>query len=318
MDEGKTGLPATVQRRTNHASIAAGLCFAVFLWGGNNTGVKYLVKFWPPIFTGCTRFLAAGVLFCVLLRWTKIFGETHAVSRELNRSLWWRGGLSLGLYILAFNWALKFSSVSHVALYLGASPVWALLWEGRPQRSWQSAQRYGAAALAFCGVAVLLWPALRRGTGSAPGEFLGVACSVLWTHFGRQCRVLGRDLTGPEVSAHTFWRAGVLLAPFSLVEILLQGAPMQTKLLSIQLFCILGGGIGAFALWNGALRYWKTSQVYLFNNLIPLSSMAWAHFCLDEPVTPTFWRAMILIGAGVLLGQANWEKFFGRRWLPTE
>jgi hypothetical protein len=46
--------------------------------------------------------------------------------------------------------------------------------------------------------------------------------------------------------------------------------------------------------------------------------MAWAHYCLGEQITATFWRAMILIGAGVLLGQADWQNFFGRRWLPTE
>ena len=74
----------------------------------------------------------------------------------------------------------------------------------------------------------------------------------------------------------------------------------------------------AFALWNNALRHWKTSQVYLFNNLVPVSTMTWAHFCLDEPFTRTFWAAMLLIGTGVLIGQANLQKIFGARWLPSE
>jgi len=310
---------ATVHKKPSQTTIAAGLIFAVFLWGGNNTGIKYLVKFWPPIFTGSTRFLLAGALFCALLRWTKLFGETHPISRQLSRLLWFRGGLSLAAYILAFNWALKLSSVSHITLYLGAAPVWALLWEGRPQKNWRSLQRYGAAALAFCGVCVLIWPALRRGVGSLPGEILGVVCSFLWAFNGVQCRILGRDLSGAEISAQTFWRVGIILAPFSLVEILkLPPVELRWDLLLVQLFCILGGGIVAFALWNGALRHWRTSQVYLFSNLVPLSSMAWAHYCLGEQITATFWRAMILIGAGVLLGQADWQNFFGRRWLPTE
>ncbi len=44
----------------------------------------------------------------------------------------------------------------------------------------------------------------------------------------------------------------------------------------------------------------------LFNNLIPLSTMTWAHFWLGEPVTHTFWTAMALIVAGVALGQMKW------------
>jgi drug/metabolite transporter (DMT)-like permease len=193
-----------------------------------------------------------------------------------------------------------------------------LLWEGRPERNWKSAQRYGAAALAFCGVLILLWPALRAGRGSLTGELLGFACGVLWTNFGNQCRALGRDLNGAEVSAHTFWRAGLILAPFAAGELFTQAAPVRTSLILAQLVCVLGGGVVAFAIWNSALRHWPTSRVYLFNNLVPLSSTAWAYFCLGEQLTSTFWPAMILIGAGVFLGQANWEKFFGRLWLPTE
>jgi drug/metabolite transporter (DMT)-like permease len=307
-----------VQKNPTSTAIAAGLLCAVFLWGASNTATKYLVETWPPVFTGCVRFMAAGAVFCALLRWTKLFGETHLVTPEINRQLWLRGGLSLATYILAFNWALKLSPVAHVALYLGASPVWALLWEGPPQRNWLSLQRYAAAALAFSGVVVLLWPALRHGSANLSGELLGVTCSVLWANFGRQCRVLGRDLTGPEVSAQTFWRVGIILAPFSLMEISVQAPPMRLNLLLALLVCVLGGSIGAIALWSAALRHWKTSQVYLFNNLIPLSSMTWAYFCLGEQITATFWKAMVLIAAGVLLGQANLQRLFGRLWLPTE
>ena len=31
---------------------------------------------------------------------------------------------------------------------------------------------------------------------------------------------------------------------------------------------------------------------------------------LGEPITPTFWAAMVLIVAGVVLGQADWAKIF--------
>jgi drug/metabolite transporter (DMT)-like permease len=55
-----------------------------------------------------------------------------------------------------------------------------------------------------------------------------------------------------------------------------------------------------------ALRRWPTSRVYLFNNLIPLSTATWAHFTLGEEVSPTFWLAMAMIVAGVMLGQWNW------------
>ena len=228
--------------------------------------------------------------------------------------------MSLAVYIVIFNWGLRFTSASHMALYLGASPVWALVWEGRGEEGVAQLLKRGlAAGLALLGVFTLFWPTLHSQHGSLPGELMGVSASVMWVVYGRQCRLLGRDLSGAEVSAHTMWRAGVLLIPLAALE---TGGRMTVhwdlKLALLQLYCIVGGGVIAFALWNNALRHWKTSEVYLFNNLIPASTMLWAYFCLGEPMTRTFWAAMGLIAAGVIIGQANWSKMLGNFWTPAD
>jgi drug/metabolite transporter (DMT)-like permease len=299
--------------------IVASLVFAVFLWGGNNTGVTFLVRSWPPLWVGGTRFLCAGLLMLAVLRWTDWLGRPSALSADLRRSLWWRGGLSLAVYIAAFNWAVRLTAVSHVALYLGAAPLWALLWERRSGLDRRElVKRYAAAGLALVGVGVLFWPTLRSGHSSLPGEALGLACSVLWTNYGRHGRALAANLSGAAVTAHTMWRAGVLLLPLGWIEVGTRGVPWNPKLVLVQLYCIVAGGVVAFALWNNALRHWKTSEVYLFNNLIPLSTMLWAHFTLGETMTTTFWLAMGLVISGVLIAQANWRAILRWRWIPAE
>jgi drug/metabolite transporter (DMT)-like permease len=298
-----------VRGLNSNFAIAASLTLAIFLWGGNNTGTKWLMQTWPPVATGSARFLCAGLLMTGLLRWTNWLGRANVIGRVANRALWFRGGLSLALYIVCFNWALRFTSASHVALYLGASPVWALLWEQRPQKSLASLKRYAAAAFALAGVVVLFWPALRDARTSLAGEALGLAGSVLWTVYGRQCRELGAQLPGGEVAAHTMWRAGVWLSPLAVIEIAMASQlNWSMEAVGVQTYCIVAGGVVAFGIWNNALRFWPASRVLLFNNLIPVSTMAWAHACLDEPVTQTFWTAMALIVAGVLLGQSGFLK----------
>jgi len=300
-------------------AIVAGLVFAVFLWGGNNTGVKVLVANWPPIWVGGTRFLCAGLLLLAVLHWTDWLGAPSALSADLRRKLWRRSGLSLAGYIVIFNYAVRYTVVSHVALYLGAAPIWALLWEGRAGKDTRELlKRYAASALALVGVAVLFWPALRSSGGNAAGEVLGLVASVLWTNYGRQCRVLGSSLSGAEITAHTMWRAGVLLMPLALIEVAASGLVWSAGLVLVQGYCVIAGGVVAFALWTNALRHWKTSEVYLFNNLIPLSTTLWARAWLNEPMTPTFWLAMLLIVSGVLIGQTNWQRLFGGKWLPPE
>jgi drug/metabolite transporter (DMT)-like permease len=295
----------------HNASIIASLLLVVFLWGGNNAGTKWLVTRWPPIWTGGIRFLLAGLLLLAVLRFTSWLGEYRPLTAESRRQLWLRGGLSLAVYIVAFNWALRLTAASHVALYIGASPVWTLLWEERPQRTWASARRYGAALLALAGVLVLFWPALRTAKPDLLGELFGLAASVLWANFSHQMRFLSARLSGAEVAAHTMWMSGIALMPFGLAEIAVHHVPLNTGCLGALAFCVVFGGVIPYALWNNALRHWRTSQVVLFNNLIPLSTMTWAYFILQEPVTPTFWTAMVLVVLGVMLGQANWTKIFG-------
>jgi drug/metabolite transporter (DMT)-like permease len=297
-----------VSQAKSNAAIAGGLLFVVFLWGGNNAGTKWLVAAWPPVWTGGTRLLCAGLLLLAVLRFTSWLGEYRAVTSRQRRQLWLRGGVSLAVYMVAYNWAMRLTAASHVALFIGASPVWTLLWEERPQRTWASARRYGAALLALGGVLVLFWPALKTGSESALGELFGLAASILWANFSHQMRILSADLNGAEVAAQTMWMSGVLLLPIGLAEIALSGLSFSARQLGVQGFCILFGGVIPYALWNNALRHWRTSRVVLFNNLIPLSTMIWTWFFLSEPFTPTFWVAMILIVAGVVLGQAGWAK----------
>jgi drug/metabolite transporter (DMT)-like permease len=108
------------------------------------------------------------------------------------------------------------------------------------------------------------------------------------------------------------------LAPPALAEIATHEIPWRMDLALVQLYCVVGGSVVAFAFWNNALRHWKTSQVYLFNNLIPLSNMAWAFVCLGEKITAGFWLAMSLIATGLVLDQADWQRLLGSRRPPVD
>lgn len=302
----------------SNGGIAFTLVLAVVFWGGNNVAVKYLLREWPPLWLGCTRFLCAGALMLGLLRWTSWLGQLSPLAPEQKRALWWRGGGSLALYIIFFNIALYYIPVSHIALHLGASPVWALLWEGAPKRSWQSLQRYLAAGLALCGVMVLFLPSLEPGSFQWFGEVLGLITSILWTNYSRQSRTFSDKLSGVEITAHTMWRAGILMIPLLLVEVAQRGIPWRWEFVALQGYSVLFGGVAAFALWNNGLRHWPTSRVFLFNNLIPISTMIWANLCLKEPFTGTFLTAMLLIVTGVVIGQTNWAKLLDKRRRTAE
>jgi drug/metabolite transporter (DMT)-like permease len=300
-----------VSEKKNNTAIAFSLLMVVSFWGGNNAGTKWLLGSWPPVFTGSMRFVFAGFILLAVLRFTSWLGEFEKLTPELRKQLWLRGGLSLAFYTITFNWALRLTSASHVALYLGASPVWALLAEERPRRTWASVRRYSAALLAVAGVLVLFWPALKAGKQTnLLGELCALVASVFWAFYSRQSRWLSARVNGLEVAAQSMWMAGVILIPIGFVEIYFHGLAVTPARIGVMAFCIMFGGVIPYAFWNNALRHWPASKVLLFNNLIPVTTSIWVYYTLGEPITPTFYLAMTLIIFGVLLGQIDLAKFF--------
>jgi len=312
------GFNFQVNERRSDFSIGLGLLMVAIFWGANNAATKYLVHTWPADWVGGTRLLCAGFLMMAIFRFTPFFGKLTPINRELNLQLWLRPGLWLGIYILVFTWALRFSPASHVVLYLGTSPIWTLLWDHPPSRTWASFQRYLAALMATCGVLVLFWPTLGQGKSGWIGEVLGMMCSILWANYGIQGRHVSKYLSGVELSAHSMWRAGLITSPLALYQLGKGNVVWRTDLVLVQIFCIVFGGVVAYAFWNIGLKAWPTSKVYLFNNLMPITTMAFSYWFLNEPVTRTFTVAMILVAGGVILGQTRWEKILGEKWFPPD
>ena len=295
-----------MSEKKDNAAVAFSLLVVVTFWGGNNAGTKWLLTSWPPVFTGCLRFAVAGLMLLAVLRFTHWLGQFEALTPALHKHLWLRGGLSLAAYTIAFNWALRLIPASHVALYLGASPVWALLAEQGPRRTWVSVRRYSAAMIAVAGVLVLFWPALRtQHSASMPGELCALLASFIWAFYSRQSRWLSSRINSLEVAAHSMWMAGVILIPLGLWEIAIHGLVVTPARVGVMSLCIVFGGVIPYAFWNNALRRWPASRVLLFNNLIPITTVTWVHFTLGETITPTFYLAMALILLGVILEQID-------------
>ncbi len=283
-----------------------GLILVVVLWGGNNAGTKWLLGHWPPVFTGCMRFGLAGSALLALLRFTPFLGRFEPISKTLMAQLFMRGGLSLAVYTITFNWALRLEPASHVALCLGASPVWALLFERIPARTWVGVRRYLASFIAVIGVLTLFWPTLSaRHQTSLLGEMCALGASFVWAFYSRQSRWLAARVNSLEVAAHSMWMAGLVLTPLAIAELAFHPIEIHQNQVFIMSLCVLFGGVVPYAFWNNALRVWPASRVLLFNNLIPVTTCVWVHLTLHEAITPTFYLAMALILCGVILEQID-------------
>ena len=289
-----------------NGSVTLAIVTAILVWGGNNVGMKVLVRDWPLLFTGSTRFLFAGAFLVLVLRLVpKLAGPGGIVLTPLQRRhLWIRGGIPLAGYCVLTHWCLVYIPASHFSLCLAASPAWALLWEDRFRFRRDSATHYLGIMLTLVGVVVLLWPSLTGNRGEWFGELLAVASGIVWVIYNQSCRVLSQDgLSGIQTAGSTMWRAGAIVAAPAIFELVSVGPfPVTATTLGIQAYCIIGGGT-AYMLWNWALSHWPVSRVSLVGNLNPVSTMVAAWLLIGEKLSANFFVSLALILGGVFIGQ---------------
>jgi drug/metabolite transporter (DMT)-like permease len=286
----------------SNLAITLGIATAMVLWGINNVAIRFMVQNWPPLFTAVTRMFCISAILLAVLRWTRWLGEPKPLSRKLHWEVWRQAGVWQATFVVLFSYALYFTGAARVGLVLAASPVWAVLLE---RKSGGMARKYLAAALAVIGIGLLLTPSLDGAVADWRGDVCALASSLAWVMFGRQCKGLGEHLSGVEVTGHTMWRAAVLMSPWAIYEAATHTLPPRPELFLVQTYCIVFGGVIAFSLHYHALRCWPMSRVFLWGNLLPITTMAAAWLILNEAVSGTFWIATALVAAAVAVGQSG-------------
>ena len=286
--------------------ILSAIGIAVFLWGGNNVATKIVITEWPPMWATCVRFLVSSALLLGLIQRVPSFGPSSPIDRDLKQRLWLGPGLSFTVYIVAFVWALKFTSASNVAVYFATSPVFAMLWDCYEGQRVPWKRMFLASCLTLIGIIWLFLPTLSGSEFGWFGDGLAFTGSLLWVNFSHLSRKFQGSLSAAQLNGEIFWRTAVLLSPFAIYDQLTSSISWNTNVVIAHIYATIGPSIFAFMAWSFALKNWPTSKVMLFVNLIPLLTALWARAILGEPIQNHFWIAMIFVAAGVYvsLGKA--------------
>lgn len=243
--------------------------------------------------TGPAAFAAIRLVSGALCLWLLVAWRRSGRGGGL-RPFWHPGGAaSLALYVLGFSFAyvtlpagvgalILFGGVQ-ITMFAGA----LLLREPVPARRW------AGAALAFGGLAWLLWPA----GGAAPdplGAALMAAAALGWGIYS----LLGRGATDPlGATAGNF----VFAAPLGLIllAILPDSATAQGVLLAILSGAVTSGC--GYALWYAVLPRLGAARAAVAQLCVPVIAAAGGLLLLGEGISLRFALAALLVLGGVLL-----------------
>jgi len=260
---------------------------------------KLVVGQITPLEMTSLRFLTATPIFMAIER------MTFKTRFESRGDLWKIAGLGLmgvGLVQASIAFGLKYTSVFHVGLLFGLSPLMTMIIAVLLRQEHFAVNKLAGSMVAFVGLYFLL-AAKHAGSALPPTYLLGDAIilvnMVLWSLYMILSKPLLQKYPPFSLTAYAFLFATLITLPITLFAI--HGIPWTvfTQLLWMQLaYIVLFATIMTYFLNAVALARVEASIVAIFIMLQPFFATIFAYFILHEVIT----LPMALEGLLILLG----------------
>nr|WP_240732181.1 DMT family transporter [Geobacter sp. FeAm09] len=223
----------------------------------------------------------------------------------------WRPGLAVGLlFALEFLFVgqgLRYTSASHMAVFLYTAPAFAALglhWR-LPAERLQRFQWFGI-LLAFAGIVIAFFGRSQQAAAGAPahilwGDFLGLMAGIAWgaTTVVLRCSSLART---SATKALLYQLAAAFVLLLAAAAALGEAAFNPTlRAWGSILFQALVVSFASYLTWLWLLRRYLASRLGVFSFMTPFFGIAFGVWLLHEPLEPSFVVGAVLVVAGIVV-----------------
>lgn len=272
------------------------------IWGLQQVAIKLGASDMSPVLQMGVRSGIAAFFVGIVMLWQK---------QRINYAVTWLPGLIAGLMFgvefLVIGEGLRFTTASHMVVFLYTAPIWAALglhWK-LPSEHLNKTQWVGI-ALAFAGIAVtFLFREGSNSTASAPNMLLGDALALFAGFLWGATTVLVRTTKLTQAPAtETLQYQLVVSCVLLVIAAPLMGQAHVNMTTALTLNLAFQGIVVAFAsylTWFWLLRHYPASQLGVFSFMTPLFGIVFGVWILNESLSTSFIYGAILVMTGILL-----------------
>jgi drug/metabolite transporter (DMT)-like permease len=287
-------------RKPVDAKAAALMVVLCAIWGMQQVALKAAAPAMAPVLQVAVRSGAAAILIGILIL---IRGETARLGGGT-----WRPGLLVGvLFAVEFLFVgegLRYTSASHMAIFLYTAPVFAALGLHMrvPEEKLTPLQWVGIVT-AFSGIVVSFAGRGDAGDGGASwiGDLLGIAAGAMWGATTLTIRFSRLSATPATVTLlYQLVGAFVLLiaAAIFLGQTEVTYRPVLVASLAFQIVLV---SFLSFLAWFALLRTYLASRLGVLSFMSPIFGISFGVALLGEDLDVAFILGAILVLAGILL-----------------
>lgn len=279
------------------------MVFLCAIWGLQQVAIKVVAADIAPILQLSVRSGIAALMIGLLML---VRGE-HLSLRDGN----WRPGIVVGLlfaleYLLVGE-GLRYTSASHLVIFLYTAPIFAALglhWKFPAERL-KPVQWVGI-AVAFAGIVTAFsgrtdGPANGDTSAALLGDLLGLLAAVAW---GATTLVIrsSRLAQAPTTQTSLYQLLGAFVWLLLAATLSGQTAVTLTPLVwGSMIFQVLLVSFVGFLAWFWLLRVYLASRLGVLSFMTPLYGIFFGVWLLDEPLEFSFIAGALLVLAGIVL-----------------
>lgn len=272
--------------------------------GGNVVAIRYLVarQGLDPLWTAATRFFAAALIFAVI---AALLRAPVPRGKALAGAVLY-GALGFGGFFGFGYWGLREAPAAAGGVILATAPLitFLLALAHRVERfRWSGIV---GAAIVVGGTAVVVSDGLDQGV-----PFSALLAILAAAACGAEASIIVK--LSPRVHPTVMNAIGMAVAAVILLALTLvfdesYTLPGNGLAWISQVYLVVFGSVGVFALYLFVLSRWTASAVSYEFVLIPLVGILFAAWILDESVTGTFAIGAVLVLIGVYIGVLRGRK----------
>jgi drug/metabolite transporter (DMT)-like permease len=282
-------------------AIAAGIVVVLCLsWGFNQVATKLAIHDIPPLTQAAVRSVVAASLIAAWCRWRGI------ALLERDGTLWF--GIAAGVlfaaeFILIYQ-GLLYTTATRAVLFIYLAPFFVVL----GARIVLPADRFGAAqwlglGLSFGGMLIAFGvPTPAMDHRQHIGDVMMVAAALFWA--ATTLIIKASPLTHTSAEKVMLYQL-VVSAPIMAATALVIGERMTHMPSALALGSLAYQTVWVvsvtFVVWFALVARYSASRLSAFTFLTPLFGVAAGHLVLNEPLTPAFAAAVVLVAAGLVL-----------------
>ncbi|ABD86065.1 DMT family transporter [Rhodopseudomonas palustris] len=268
-------------------------------WGFNQIAIKLVLPEVPPFLQATIRSLGALLVIGLIAqaRGVKLWQRDGA----------WRAGLFAGVlfgieFVLIYR-GLMLTTASRAVVFLYTAPFFVAFGAYQLLHERLNRLQWGGLALSFVGVALAIGvPQPNVDAGVLLGDLMMIGGGALWaattlivktTRLGRVPAEKGlgyQVAVSIPILALAAWLSGETVPQWP--------TPLSLALMAYQAVWVVGL---TFLLWFGLVKTYSASKLSSFTFITPLFGVAAGYLIMDDPLTPTFGVAALLVTAGLYL-----------------